>query len=143
MRLLIVAAAAAALLISPAFAAGSTGTGKGASAAAPAPVTTAAPVPSAAMATPMPGEMVGHAKVADYAKWRPVFDADDTNRQAAGLTNPRVYQSMDNPNELIIVFDMADVKKAKDFASSKSLKAAMKKSGVKGKPDFWYVTATH
>ncbi len=129
MRLLIVAAAAAALLISPVFAAGDTGTGKGA--------------PAAAMATPMPGEMVGHAKVADYAKWRAAFDADDANRQAAGLTNPRVYQSMDNPNELIIVFDMADVKKAKDFASSKTLKATMKKAGVRGKPDFWYVTATH
>jgi hypothetical protein len=138
MRLFIVAAATAALLISPVFAAGGTGTGKGSPAAAPAPVTAAAPAP--AMAS---GYMVGHSKVADYAKFRPVFDADETNRQAAGLTNPRVYQSMDNPNELVLVFDMADVKKAKDFTSSKTLKAAMKKAGVKGKPDFWYVTATH
>ena len=143
MRLLIVAAAAAALLISPVFAASGTGTGKGSPAAAPAPVTSAAPAPAAAMAMPMPGEMVGHTKVADYAKWRPIFDADDANRQAAGLTNPRVYQSMDNPNELILVFDMADMTKAKAFASSKTLKATMKKGGVKGKPDFWYVTATH
>ena len=90
MRLLIVAAAAAALLISPVFAASGTGTGKGSPAAAPAPVTSAAPAPAAAMAMPMPGEMVGHTKVADYAKWRPIFDADDANRQAAGLTNPRV-----------------------------------------------------
>ena len=141
MRLLIIAAAAA-LLISPVFAAGDTGTGKGApaaDAAAPAPTMSAAPVP----AKPASGFMVGHSKVADYAKWRAAFDADDANRQAAGLTNPRVYQSMDNPNELILVFDMADVTKAKDFASSKTLKAAMKKAGVKGKPDFWYVTATH
>ena len=130
MRLLIVAAAAAALLISPAFAAGGTGTGKGApaaAAAAPAPAPTMSAAPAPAPAKPASGFMVGHSKVADYAKWRAAFDADDANRQAAGLTNPRVYQSMDNPNELIIVFDMADVKKAKDFASSKSLKAAMKK----------------
>jgi hypothetical protein len=102
----------------------------------------AAPTP-AAMAMATSGFMVGHTKVADYAKWRPFFDADDSNRQAAGLTNPRVYQSMDNPNELVLVFDMADVKKAKDFASSKTLKATMRKAGVTGKPDFWYVTATH
>jgi hypothetical protein len=50
---------------------------------------------------------------------------------------------MDNPNELILVFDMAGVKKAKNFASSKILKTTLKKAGVKGKPDFWYVTATH
>src|ERR1700680_3933577 len=140
MRLFIVAAATAALLISPVFAAGGTGTGKGSPAGAPAPVTAGAPAPASAMAS---GYMVGHSKVAGYAKFRPVFDADETNRQAAGLTNPRVYQSMDNPNELVLVFDMADVKKAKDFTSSKTLKAAMKKAGEKGKPDFWDVTAAH
>jgi len=82
---------------------------------------------------------VFHVKVADYAKWRPGFDADKTNQEAAGLTSPHVYQSVTNPNDLTIMFAMADLAKAKAFSSSKALKEAMAKSGVVGKPTVKYL----
>jgi hypothetical protein len=78
-------------------------------------------------------------KVADYATWRPVFDKHKSMQVAAGLTNPRVYHTLDDANDLTIVFDMADAAKAKAFASSKDLKARMEKAGVVGQPVFSYL----
>ena len=80
-----------------------------------------------------------HHKVADYAKWRPFFDGDKANQQAAGLTNPRVYRSLASANDITIVFDMADAAKAKSFTASKALKATMTKAGVVGKPTFAFL----
>lgn len=83
--------------------------------------------------------LVIHHKVADYAKWRPVFDGHKSRQEAAGLTNPRVYQALDDANDITIVFDVADVAKAKTFTSSKDLKVTMGKAGVVGKPAFTYL----
>ena len=80
-----------------------------------------------------------HHAVADYAKWRPKFNSDKSNQEAAGLTNPRVYHALGDPNDITIVFDMADATKAKAFATAKRLKAKMKEAGVVGKPQFEYL----
>jgi len=84
--------------------------------------------------------MIVHHTVADYAKWRPAFDADVPNQVAAGLTDPHVYQSAGKPNTITITFNMADVTKAQAFAASKALKATMKKAGVVGKPEIFFLT---
>ncbi len=73
-------------------------------------------------------------KVADYAKWRPVFDADEGRRKAAGLTNPRVFRSADDKNEIVMIFDIADLKKAREFAAAPGLKDAMMAAGVVDMP---------
>jgi hypothetical protein len=85
------------------------------------------------------GMMIVHHMVADYAKWRPGFDGDKSNQEAAGLTNPHVYQAVDNPKDVTITFDMADPAKAKAFAASKTLKTTMVKLGVKGKPQIQFL----
>jgi hypothetical protein len=85
------------------------------------------------------GMMVVHHKVADYAKWRPVFDGDKANQEAAGLTNPHVYQAAGHPNDITITFDMADITKAKAFTTSKALKATMGKAGVTSKPSISFL----
>ena len=85
------------------------------------------------------GMMIVRHTVADYAKWRPGFDGDKSNQEAAGLTNPHVYQAVDNAKDITITFDMADAAKAKTFATSKTLKATMTKLGVKGKPQISFL----
>lgn len=54
----------------------------------------------------MSGMMMIHPRVADYAKWRPVYDANESNREAAGLTNCQVHQSMNNANDVVVARDM-------------------------------------
>jgi len=85
------------------------------------------------------GMLIVHHKVQDYAKWRPLFDGHVAKQKAAGLTHPRVLRSADDKNEITIIFDDMDTKKAKDFASSQDLKDTMMKAGVVGKPTIYFL----
>jgi hypothetical protein len=79
--------------------------------------------------------------VTDYAAWRKGYDAFDTARRKLGVTGQAVYQSVDNPNDVTVTHDFKTADKAKAFASSAELKAAMEKAGVKGTPQIWITTA--
>jgi hypothetical protein len=87
-------------------------------------------------ATAGPPLLVIHQRVADYAKWRPLYDAHQSARDAAGLTNCHVRSTTSNANDVFVACEMADLAKAKAFTASKSLADAMKKAGVVGKPSF-------
>ena len=77
-------------------------------------------------------------RVADYARWKPVFDEHETARRAAGLTAHGLHRGTDDPNVVIIAFRAADLSKAKQFASSDDLKSAMARAGVQGPPEIWF-----
>ena len=76
------------------------------------------------------GLMVVHHRVKDFGAWKRLFHEHAPVREAAGLTDGRVYQTVDDPNDVVILLDMADVGKAKAFANSEDLKAAMQRAGV-------------
>jgi hypothetical protein len=80
------------------------------------------------------GVMIVHHAVRDYAAWRPAYDAHEAARTAAGLTNGRVFRSAEDPNDILILFDMADRRKAEEFGRSEDLRSAMQNSGVIGQP---------
>ncbi len=82
--------------------------------------------------------MVQH-KVADFAKWRPIFEANDSMQRAYGLTNYVLGRGMDDSNMVIIMLKMADSAKAREFAGSAALKAKMQEAGVVGKPTIDYL----
>ena len=81
--------------------------------------------------------MVQH-KVRDYAAWRPGFDAHETSRVGAGITNGRVYRKAEDPNDLVLLFDVADGAKAKSWTESEDLKTVMQKVGVLGAPSIHF-----
>ena len=85
------------------------------------------------------GMLIVRHKVKDYAKWRPLFDGHVAAQKAAGLTHPRVMQSADDKNEIVIIFDDMDTKKAKEFAASKDLKETMMKAGVADQPTIYFL----
>ena len=78
-------------------------------------------------------------KVADFAKWRPVYDAHASARQSAGLKEEHLLRNADDPNEVILLFSAQDLNKAKVFAASDDLHQAMQKAGVRDKPDVWFL----
>lgn len=97
---------------------------------------------SSVLAAPAgPPLLVIHQMVADYAKWRPAYDAHQPVRDAAGLSNCHVRSTTDNPNDVFVACEMADVAKAKAFTTSDSLAEAMRNAGVVGKPDFYFLGA--
>ena len=75
-----------------------------------------------------------HHKVKDYAAWRTGYDAHEKSRLSAGVTNGRVFRSAEDPNDVVVLQDVADVAKARTWIGSDDLKAAMQKDGVVGTP---------
>ncbi|UEG50046.1 hypothetical protein LK994_00975 [Ferruginibacter lapsinanis] len=77
-------------------------------------------------------------KVANYAKWKPIFDSDDSAQKAHSLTKFTLGRGMDDSNMVLIAFRMPDTAQAKAFAASPELKAKMGKAGVIGAPSMTF-----
>jgi len=75
-----------------------------------------------------------HHKVKDYAVWRASYDGGEKSRHSAGITNGRVFRSAEDPNDVVVLQDVADLTKAHAWAGSDDLKTGMQKSGVIGSP---------
>jgi hypothetical protein len=80
-------------------------------------------------------------KVKDFAAWKSSFQAHESERTAAGLTNPRLFRSADDPSEVVLLLDAADLGAAKAFAASAELQSAMAAAGVMDKPDVYFLNA--
>ena len=78
-------------------------------------------------------------KVADFAKWKPVYDAHASARQSAGLKELHLLRNTEDPDEVILLFSVQDFNKAKTFAGSDDLRQAMQKAGVSDKPDVYFL----
>src|ERR1700688_5061937 len=52
-----------------------------------------------------------HHKVKDYALWRKGYDEHEKSRLSAGITNGKVFRSAEDPNDILILQDVADVAK--------------------------------
>ena len=78
--------------------------------------------------------MTIHLRVKDYSTWRTGYDGREKSRASAGITNGRVFRSAEDPNDLVILQDVADVAKARAWLGSDEMKATMQKNGVMGSP---------
>ena len=78
-------------------------------------------------------------KVADFAKWKPFYDAHLSARQKAGLKEEHLFRNADDPKEVLLLFSVEDVDKAKAFTTSDDLRQAMEKAGVSDKPDVYFL----
>jgi len=78
--------------------------------------------------------------VTDFAKWKPVYDAHLTARQNAGLREKNLLRSVDNPNEVVLLFEAEDLKRAQAFTNSSDVRETMQKAGVVGKPDILFLS---
>ena len=73
--------------------------------------------------------------VADYEKWRPFFDEDETRRRANGATGVnQVYRDVDNPNLITVVLEWDNAENALKFSKDQALAEVMQKAGVIGMP---------
>ncbi len=85
----------------------------------------------------MPYVMVTY-KVADYARWKPIFDADGANRQAAGSQGGQVFRSADDPNEVVLLFEW-DLEQARQYSQREEVRAKMQEAGVLDPPEFSFL----
>ena len=82
-----------------------------------------------------------HLKVKDFNAWRTSYNGHEKDRASAGITNGRVFRSPDDPSDVVILQDVADVAKARTWLGSNEMKAAMEKSGVLGSPSIRFAAA--
>src|SRR5258707_10325910 len=86
----------------------------------------------------MPYVLVIH-KVQDIARWRPFFEADKPRQQAAGLTVRHVFRDADDPQEVVILFEAANLGRAREFVGSEGLRKIMEEAGVLGRPEIHFL----
>jgi hypothetical protein len=82
-----------------------------------------------------------HLKVKDYATWRTSYNGHEKDRASASITNGKVFRSAENPNDLVILQDVADVSKARTWLGSNEMKSVTEKSGVVGSPSIRFAAA--
>ena len=72
-------------------------------------------------------------EVKDFAKWKPVFDADESNRAKAGIKKLGLYTSVKNPNDVTMIFE-SDAGVIDAYMSNPRLQEDMQKGGVISAP---------
>ncbi len=85
---------------------------------------------------------MARATIEDYATFRGVFDGAVEMRKSAGALGSKVYQSVDDPNEVIIEVEFPTVDAAKAFQASQELRDAQQRAGAKETPRMLVVNET-
>lgn len=87
----------------------------------------------------MPYMLVRH-KVADFSAWKRVFDSHRAAQRKAGLRVERVLHNLDDPNEVVLLFEVTDLEKARGFVNSPEVPEAKGQSGVVDAPDIYFLS---
>jgi heme-degrading monooxygenase HmoA len=78
-------------------------------------------------------------KVADFAKWKPAYDARSPARQKAGLKEKHLLRNAEDPTGVSLLFEVEDVDKVNAFPASDDHRQAVKKAGVSDEPDYYFL----
>ena len=87
----------------------------------------------------MANYMLVRHKVRDFSEWKRGYDAHLPKRDEASLMEKYLLRGAYDPNEVIILFEVQNLNRAKAFAESVDLKETMQKVGVVDKPDIYFL----
>jgi quinol monooxygenase YgiN len=82
--------------------------------------------------------LVVHHRVRDFDAWKPVFDAHEPVRRDHGAQRHWVYRTADDPNDVVVALDFSSQEQASAFLEDPSLREAMRRAGVDGKPQIHF-----
>jgi len=69
-------------------------------------------------------------RVADFAKWKRVFDSHAPAHRSAGLRLVQLWRGLDEPNNVFFVFEVSSLETARAFVSAPDAAEAGKAAGV-------------
>jgi hypothetical protein len=78
-------------------------------------------------------------KVKEFKTWKTGYDGHQSKRTEAGLTEKYLLRNSDDANEVVILFEVQDINRAKAFAASADLREKMQEVGVVDKPDIYFL----
>ncbi len=79
-------------------------------------------------------------RVANFEKWKQVFDRFEGLREKHGFTGHSVHRDATDPNIVVIVNHVRDMAGAKSYGASQDLHDAMAEAGVQGAPEISFLT---
>jgi hypothetical protein len=77
--------------------------------------------------------------IADYEKWRRVFDASMSFRQAGGEKSCRIFRDPEHPEHLTLFFEWENLEQARRFMALPELRQRMQEAGVVGEPEVHFL----
>ncbi len=69
-------------------------------------------------------------RVANFSQWKAVFDSNAGVAEDAGLRLVKIWRSVEEPNNVFFMFEIASIDKARDFISSPEAAKTGEASGV-------------
>jgi len=87
----------------------------------------------------MASYMLVRHRVRDFSVWKPGFDAHLPKRTEAGLREVHLLRGAHDASEIVILFQVADLSRARAFAESADLRETMQKLGVVDRPDIHFL----
>jgi hypothetical protein len=69
-------------------------------------------------------------RVADFSKWKAIFDSHAQAHRAAGLRLRDLWRNLQEPNNVFFVFEVESLDKARAYVSDPAAAEAGKTSGV-------------
>jgi hypothetical protein len=68
--------------------------------------------------------------VADFSRWKAVFSSHQAAHQDAGLQLVTIWRSLEDPNNIFFLFEVASLEKARAFIANPEAAKAGAASGV-------------
>lgn len=79
--------------------------------------------------------LIGKSAVEDFEKWRSTFQTNESYRSEHGERGYQVFQSVDDPNEVTVLFKWDENKDPRAFFESEQMRKIMAEAGLIGRPD--------
>jgi hypothetical protein len=79
-------------------------------------------------------------KVVDFVKWKKVFDANADGAKVAGLHLLYLLRDTSDPNLVVLLFKVDDIKKGKAFTETPDASKSKVDSGVIGVPEMMFLS---
>ena len=69
-------------------------------------------------------------RVADYEKWRPIFEEHGVVRKSFGCKGTQVFRNSEDPNEIVLLVEWDNLANARRFTQSTGEAESLRKAGV-------------
>jgi heme-degrading monooxygenase HmoA len=79
--------------------------------------------------------LLGKSTVTDFEEWQTSFHNIDSYRTEHGQRGYQAFQSVADPNEVVVLFEWDENEDPRAFFESEEMRDKMAEAGVTGRPD--------
>lgn len=79
--------------------------------------------------------LLGRSSVEDFEEWKSSFQENESYRTEHGELGYQVFQSRDDPNEIVVLFEWDDNEDPRGFFQSEEMRERMADAGLTDPPE--------